>query len=419
MIELTNGQLEGKQKARAWYNSLDRKQIFEIAGYAGTGKTTMVSSLIEELGLGNENVKFATYTGKAALVLTLKGCPTTTIHKLIYDCERKEVPVKDDDGNEIFDEETGNPVTEEKMVFSKKPELDSSIKLIVLDECSMIEQEMLNDILSYDIPIIVLGDKGQLPPIKGSPVLLNNPDVELTEVMRQKEGDPIVHLATLARTHQNILLGDYGKSHVISKKDLDNDIEFGLNSMDRILTNSDIVLCRTNRTRNALNKHIREDIYDIHKKLPTLNDKLICRRNNWQLALTEEFDLNLVNGLIGYVNSPITAEAIKMDISTFYMDFKPEVCNEDFFVNIPASTIPFIDATDKQKKIFEGRQWRYFKDRNVKCNLFEYAYAITVHLSQGSSWRRVFIYDERYGDDYYNSLYTAITRAEKQVILAK
>jgi len=383
-----------------------------------TGKSTLVSAIIDELGIDIKDVAFATFTGKASLVLTMKGCPATTIHKLIYDMEKEEVACEDENGNVLTDE-NGVELTKEEIFFRKKDKLADHIKLIVLDECSMIDQQMLDDVKSFGLPIIVLGDYYQLKPIGQESVLLKNPDVILTEIMRQKENDPIVYLATKAREKQRIDYGQYGKSYVIEKSILNHDIDFGTTNMDRILSNSDIVLCRTNKSRVMLNKHIREDIYDIHKKLPTMNDKIICRKNNWEVSINDEIPVNLVNGLIGYVNSPVTKENIDTDINTVYLDFKPEFCNEDFFYNIPVSTIPFLDLTDKQKKIFEAKQWKYFKLRNTKCNQFEFAYAITVHLSQGSSWKRVFVYDEYYGDDYYNSLYTAITRAEKQVIIAK
>ena len=422
MIELTKDQEDGRKKTIEWYNALDRKQIWKVSGAAGTGKTTMIYSLIDSLGLSQNEVAFATYTGKAALVLTMRGCPATTIHKLIYEYVPLDVPVLDSEGNQLYDEE-GNEVTKEEMSFIKRDALDSNIKLLVLDECSMIDDEMMNDLLSFDLPIIILGDAYQLPPIKKSKLdILENPDVVLNQIMRQKEDDPIVFLATKARHHEKIYEGQYGKSYVIPRREIDMSLNMNDHRCDKILSNSDIVLCRTNKTRNSLNGYMREEIFGITKKLPTLNDKLICRRNNWDLTLEDfesDINLNLVNGLIGYVNSPITSEDIDMSHSCFFMDFKPEVMKDNFFERIPASTIPFINATEDQKKIFEYNQYRFFKNRKEKCNTFEYAYAITVHLSQGSSWRRVLVYDEQYGDDYFNSLYTAITRAETQVIIAK
>lgn len=421
-MELTKGQKEGKEKTIEWFNSDSSKQIFEISGYAGTGKSTLVYSIIDELGINMEDVAFATFTGKAALVLSLKGCPATTIHKLIYIPESELLEMKDSN-NEVIKDEEDTTCYENKVSFIKKEKLPENIKLIVLDECSMIDEKMLEDLKSFKIPIIVLGDIFQLPPISGEPVLLKNPDVLLTEIMRQKEGDPIVHLATLAREGKYIPYGKFGHSYVIDKKELDIDIDNNLGKFDKVLTKSDIVLCRKNITRERLNNHIRSNIYGITKKIPTMNDKIICRKNNWDLQIRDELDINLVNGLIGNVVSPITSDDIKMEASYFRMDFRPEMCKEDFFESIPVSTLPFVNLSDKEKKILEYKQYKIFSKKKLICNKFEFAYAITVHLSQGSQWKRVFIYDEKFNmyekENYNKSLYTAITRAEKQVILAK
>ena len=424
-MELTDSQKIGLQKTIEWWNSPTRKQVWHISGAAGTGKSTLVYALIDNISLDMAEVAFATYTGKAALVLTLKKCKATTIHKLIYNLEVEIRNKLDSEGKEIIDPKTNKPITEEKLVFVKKEALPNNIKLIVIDECSMLGEEIYTDLLSYNIPIIILGDKYQLGPINDAHINLPDPDVELTEIMRQKEGDPIIYLATRARNGLSIEDGAYGKCYVVDRSNIDDDLYTGSIACNTILSNANIVLCRTNRSREALNTHIRKKIYGITKSLPTMGDKIICRKNNWEKALTlTEGDLanqyiNLVNGLIGYVHSPITTEDVNMDISSMYVDFMPEISKSDFFQHLPISVLPFISVEEKNKKLMEYIQWKHFSEKGDKCNLFEYAYAITVHLSQGSSWKKVVIYDEKYGDDYYNSLYTAITRAEKQVIIFK
>lgn len=417
-IILTSGQEKGKKLAIEWFKSNSSKQIFEIAGYAGTGKTTLVKYIIEELGLSENEVAYAAYTGKAALVMQLNGLKATTIHKLIYETIEEEVEILDDEGNPVLDNK-GKPLTKIEVSFEKRESLSSFLKLIVLDECSMINQDMLNDLKSFNLPIIVLGDLCQLPPIDTEPVLLFNPDVRLTEIMRQKEGDPIIYLATLAREGKRIERGKYGKSYVIDRKDIDLDIEYNFGKYNQILSSVDIILCRKNNTRSMLNKHVRENIYNIHKQLPTFNDKLICRKNNFQLNLNEEISLSLVNGLIGYVNSPITKNDIDSKYNYFNMDFRPEICKEDFFDYIPVSSVNFLSGlTENEERMAISKQNSFFRKKDKICNKFEFGYAITVHLSQGSSWSKVFIYDEPFFDNE-KALYTAITRARKNVIIAK
>ena len=422
MIELTEGQKHCFNETIKWFKDVESKQIWEIAGYAGTGKSTIVRYIIDELGLRDDEVAYATYTGKASLVLTLKGCTATTIHKLIYDPITDEVPVLSEEKDQLYDDE-GDECYTSKLGFKKKENLDNpNLKLIVLDECSMINDKMLDDIKSLNIPIIVLGDTFQLGPIFGKPVLLQNPDILLTEVMRQKEGDPIVYLATQVRNSKELIIGNYDKSHVLSRSVMDDDLEFGNTDFSNIMSKSDIIICRTNKSRNLINTHFRRKILEIDRDFPIENDKLICRKNNWDIGLTDEYTLNMVNGLIGYVCSPILNQDIFDTSSSMYIDFKPDICNEDFFQRIPVSIIPFLsNLSDNRRKILESKQWKIFKKRKIMCNLFEYAYAITAHLSQGSSWRKCLIYDEHYGPDidYRKSLYTSITRAEKQVIICK
>ena len=318
-IELTKGQKDGIAKAIAWYKSPDSKQIFEIAGFAGTGKSTMVYALIEQLGLQLDEVAFATYTGKAALVLRNKGCPAVTIHKLIYTPKLCEKPIQRNNQNVVYRNNIINGDSDyygyhdnsdeidtlytQKVVFNKREKLEKAYKLLVLDECSMINESVLRDLCSFNVPIIVLGDKGQLPPIFGREILLRNPDVSLTEIMRQEEGSPITVLATKARKGERIEVGTYessfkgvNKSFVVDRREFAEDINYGKTNFNNLIGGVQAVLCRTNKSRNRLNQHIRENIFDIHGQFPMINDKIICRKNNWDMFIHHEYELNLVNG---------------------------------------------------------------------------------------------------------------------------
>lgn len=124
-----------------------------------TGKSTMVNAFIEEIGLGQDEVRFAAYTGKASLVLQRKGINATTIHKLIYVPVAYEEALKDGKG-EVLRDKDGRPKTIQKVRFEKKDSIGGNVKLIVLDECSMINEQMWRDLLTFELPIIVLGDKG-------------------------------------------------------------------------------------------------------------------------------------------------------------------------------------------------------------------------------------------------------------------
>ena len=142
-------------------------QVFRLFGYAGTGKTTLANHLAEHV---DGEVKFAAFTGKAASVMRGKGCHgASTIHSLIYRAREsgEEIPSFD-----LWDEAPA-----------------SKAELIIIDECSMVDAELGRDLLSFGVPVLVLGDPAQLPPIQGGGFFTEaEPDVMLTEVHRQAAG---------------------------------------------------------------------------------------------------------------------------------------------------------------------------------------------------------------------------------------
>jgi len=149
-------------------------QVFRLFGYAGTGKTTLARHIAE--GVDGE-VKFAAFTGKAALVMRNKGCDNaSTIHSLIYRARETGV---EQPSFELWDDAPA-----------------SKAKLIVIDECSMVDAELGRDLISFDCPVLVLGDPAQLPPIQGGGFFTDGePDAMLTEVHRQAQNDPIVRMS--------------------------------------------------------------------------------------------------------------------------------------------------------------------------------------------------------------------------------
>src|SRR6201986_5674089 len=147
--------------------------VFRLFGYAGTGKTTLAQHIAE--GVDGE-VKFAAFTGKAALVMRNKGCDgASTIHSLIYRARESGV---EQPSFELWDDAPS-----------------AKAKLIVIDECSMVDAEMGRDLLSFECPLLVLGDPAQLPPIQGAGFFTEDEqETMLTEVPRQGEGGPFVRM---------------------------------------------------------------------------------------------------------------------------------------------------------------------------------------------------------------------------------
>src|SRR5882757_8421947 len=240
-----------------WYKAKPGRNgtpgIFRLFGYAGTGKTTLARHLAEGV---DGKVLFAAFTGKAACVMRSKGCRgASTIHRLIYK------PPESKEEQPSFE------------LWSKAPA--SNAKLIIIDECSMVDAELARDLMSFNVPLLVLGDPAQLPPIQGGGFFTDvKPDAMLTEVHRQAQDNPIVRLSMDIRAGKPLTEGQYGETQVVRKSDLDP---------KRVL-DADQVLVGRNVTRRAYNARLRER-RGFADTLPMVGDKLVCLRNNRRKGL--------------------------------------------------------------------------------------------------------------------------------------
>src|SRR5438876_5918165 len=230
-----------------------RASIFRLFGYAGTGKTTLAKHLAEGV---DGKVLFAAFTGKAACVMRSKGCPGAgTIHSLIY---RARESGEETPSFELWDEAPA-----------------SKARLIVIDECSMVDAELARDLTSFGVPLLVLGDPAQLPPIQGGGFFTDTePDAMLTEVHRQAEDNPIIRLSMEVRAGRELEPGTYGETHIVTRDALDP---------QRVI-DADQVLVGRNATRRAYNARMRER-RGFGGTLPSAGDKLVCLRNNKRKGL--------------------------------------------------------------------------------------------------------------------------------------
>ena len=266
-----------------WFeNRADTQQVFRLFGYAGSGKSTTLKFALEELrldphrsGRGGDScvpgVVTATFTGKAALVLRRKGTPARTIHSLIYsviEATEEEVAaavVKIEEAQKAarrlagFERTAAEAAIEamrqalsgmKKPRFALNPQSDAAhARLIVLDEVSMVGEEMARDLMSFGKPILVLGDPGQLPPIKGEGAFTKDaPDIMLTEIHRQAAESAIIRLATMARQGEPIGFGQYD-TFVWKMRKMDVTPEQALRGGQ--------VICGMNATRLQLNNGMR------------------------------------------------------------------------------------------------------------------------------------------------------------------
>ena len=186
-MEFSPQQDDALVAASRWLKAGDR-QVFRLFGYAGTGKTTLARHLAEDV---DGDVLFAAFTGKAAQVLRSRGASkASTIHSLIYRPKGEDV---------VEDEETGKKEVLPTFSLNRQSPL-SKADLIIIDECSMVDEELGRDLLSFGTPVLVLGDPGQLPPVSGGGFFTEHePDILLEEIHRQARDNPIIELARQVR----------------------------------------------------------------------------------------------------------------------------------------------------------------------------------------------------------------------------
>jgi exodeoxyribonuclease-5 len=385
---LNAGQERALRQFRRWYRDEER-QIFELSGCPGTGKTFLVRRMIEEIGLDLSEVLFCTYTGKAAIALRKNGLNGKTIHSALYKID--VVERLDDDGKPVLDED-GKPIYDFK--FIPRKHLDKNIQLIVVDEASMVPENFGKQICKFKVPVLAVGDLNQLGPIFGKPYFLNHPDAILTEIMRQEKGSPIISVA------QDILKGRFLRC---GNYDVDGIVQIiNIEAVKELVDfkNHDAVLCGLNRTRIEYNKYIRKFVYGIDAPLPVIGDKMICRKNNWT---REVGGIPLVNGLSGVIED-IDEEKYKKNsmVINFQADDLPASFDD---VKIDTRMLNKVRTSDEM-------------DRSP-YDIFDYGYAITGHLAQGSQYDSVVVIaDIARFKDASRWMYTSVTRAINRLILA-
>ena len=400
MFALNSGQEFIVNKAVDWfYNSNDL--VFQYDGPPGSGKSVVLNEIVKRLRLDIiTEIAPMSFIGAASLVMRTKGLITAkTAHSWIY--EVIEIPKKDPDGNILRDPLYGTILTTVK--FRPRKSLPKSIKLIVIDEAYCMPANMRPEIEKFGVKILACGDQNQLPPVMDKPAFLADGKVyHLTEIMRQQGLEDIVFIAHRAMLQLPLLNGYYGNSMVIDYEDI----------TDGMLLWADVVICCKNATRDYFNDRIRK-LKGFYGDLPNRGERIVCRSNNW---LEEAPDINgnsvnLVNGLIGTViNSPDVAGYNKKT-RTFEVIFEPDLTQGVVFNtvgNYDYITSPY----DMRNQIKENRY--------TQGNLFEYAYAITCHVSQGSQFHRVIYIEERMKGDIQSSLnLVGPTRADQQLIYVK
>lgn len=362
-MELNAKQQAAVDMAADWYKK-QNEPIFKLAGYAGTGKTTVATTIAHALEPKEDRILFCAYTGKAACVMRQKGMPGQTIHSAIYNYEVEVDPV----------------TNRKKFVKYLKESLPYS--LIIVDEASMVGSEVAADLLSFHIPVLAIGDTGQLPPV-GDRLsnLLKNPDVTLDEIMRQADGNSIPLFAQKLRQGWAPRAKDFKSDNYIQV------ISYGqfVKHFARLLNCSSQMICATNRNREILNMQARKA--NRYEGLLCEGEKIIRKENDWKRqTVSEDIGvLSLVNGMTGYARNVRI-----MSNSRPVFDFEPAFAPDASF-------------------------------KHLYWDKFDYAYVITAHAAQGSEYPFVVVIDDSWDDRQNPNFrsewrYTAATRAKGALI---
>ncbi len=427
-----------------------QNEIFVLKGYAGTGKTTVISTIVNNLQEISKKYVLLAPTGRAAKVIANYSNKTaSTIHKKIY------FPKKTTGGGVAFTMQQNK----HKNTF------------FIVDESSMISDSdsdskmyqngsLLDDLISYvysgtNCKMILLGDTAQLPPVNldVSPALDTDSlslhfdkvvkSIELDEVMRQEEGSGILQNATVLRDLLNDAFITDFKFDLKPYKDIIRlsdgyDIQDAINSSYSNYSIEDTAfIVRSNKRANQYNQQIRTRILDKESDLSTGDFLMVVKNNYFWLKDSDEAGF-IANGDIVEV-----LEIFSIQELYGFKFAKVKVRMIDYPNQVPLETVVLLDTTISESaslsyeesnklyqevmKDYEDEPNKYKRFQKVKENVYfnslqvKFSYAITCHKSQGGQWNTVFI-EKPYlpngiDRDYVRWLYTAITRAKDRLYL--
>ncbi|WP_168220248.1 ATP-dependent DNA helicase [Azospirillum thermophilum] len=372
----TDEQHRAIQAIDAWYRDDKAPQVFWLAGEAGTGKTRTTAFVLDHL---QERRRLRDYvvgapTGKAAQVLRRKGIEgAATLHSLLY------APRKDGDTGELF--------------FARRPDGPlADADLIVCDEGSMVGDDVARDLLRTDKKILVIADDYQLPPVSGQGLFTSGePDFRLTEPHRTARESPVIRLAHLLRRQElPRRFGSVGKVHVLP-------LERRTQSL--VMRQSSQAICGTHRVRTTYTRRMRS-LLGHETVMPQAGERVICRRN--------QKDEGLYNGMIGTLTRP-AAEATGRDAGLWSLGVQMED-------ELRPRGKLIVHSWMFQAHYEEGMvQPRVGKD----IQLYDWAWLITCHASQGSEFPSVTVVDDSaaFREHRWRWLYTAVTRSREELVL--
>ena len=411
--DLSPDQREVYDAVKAWISDPAGKPILTCGGVAGSGKSTLTGLIGTELA---PPIAFCAFTGKAASVLRGKLAhlkPRSTAYN------EETAPLHDDDYTSYCGTLHGllyRPIVVKGTIvgWEKRFELDAPYKLIVTDESSMIPDDLLLDLRSYGIPILAVGDHGQLPPVSGEGFLMQDPDLRLEKIHRQAEGNPIIALSKSIR--------ETGK---LDKRLEGEHVRFArLQQLDSLLrqryANFDggeklVTIVYTNRRRVGTNLRTRS-ILQISGS-PKTGEQIVCLKNVRGLPV-----YNGMRGWIRELNGRETKWPWQLKSKVLFEDnttFSASMCAQQFNREKTFSSLGDVEAAILETAKKNVRLWGW----EDVGHLFDFGYCMTGHRMQGSQCEDVMVVLELppmlSADDKKRWIYTCISRASERVTLVE
>lgn len=481
--DLSPDQLEVYESIIGWTRERgpDDTDVLTLGGYAGSGKSTLVSLVAQQL---RPPIAFCAYTGKASSVLKRKlaaaGIFTVgvqkskdgfasveqrpycgTIHSLIYrPCACREpmavtvlkpCPVEDC-GTEMRETVGGitcarghGGVVEREDFAAIKPKthfvyaeknadgkcsmcfgkewlrretLDRPYSLIIVDEASMVDDTMLKDLRTYTIPILAVGDHGQLPPVGGMGSLMRDPHLRLEKIHRQAEGNPIIALSKMIREQGRIpesLEGDAVVFKRLKQVELLIEERYEQAGPEDLLKMG--LACYTNRRRMGLNIAARRSLGFARRgnELPRAGEHVVCLRNMKGTGGAPP----IYNGMRGVLtgNAELRKDSDRQIVAS--VGFPDD--------DIEARQYEMLLAQFNREKTYgtleDLAKETGYHSWSAAGALFDFGYAMTVHKMQGSQYEDLVVLVERPGpvgeEDWRRWLYTAVTRASDKLTVLR
>lgn len=425
--------------------SVEKEKVFLLKGYAGTGKTSVLSAFVKAMNVLQQKTVLLAPTGRAAKVLSsYSGFSAFTIHKKIY---------------------RQKSMSEYRFMLADNLNKNT---IFIVDEASMISNSsmesnfgsgrLLDDLITYvfsgeNCSLILLGDTAQLPPVhqSESPALekkvlehfgLNVTEFTLTEVVRQASESGILMQATSLRKRisENAInqkpilsINSYQDVSRISGTDLIDEIQqsYGNDGVEEV-----IVVTRSNKQANRYNNGIRNRVMMREEELSNGDLLMVTRNNYFWSEKIPDVDF-IANGdvlevkrirkykeMYGFRFVDLTLQSLdygwEIDARVWLDSLQsenPEEMNKLTNNLFTAIAEDYPEITQKKKLYQKILENEYFNSLQVK-----FAYAVTCHKAQGGQWKKVFIDNgfiklEQIDSDYFRWLYTAMTRATEKVFL--